>query len=105
MRCRSLIVALIAVHLLLMTLRASPQEAQDQPLSAVPELVGTRYCYGDAEVFSVLLKLRVKYTNRGQRAVILEKEIGKAWYSVKVSRTLEDLHVGNYEYNPNIDWF
>jgi hypothetical protein len=47
----------------------------------------------------------VKYVNRGQRAVILEKAIGKAWYSVKVARTLEDLHAGNYEYNPNIDWF
>lgn len=71
----------------------------------MPELIGTRYCYGDAEVFSVWLKLRMKYVNRSDRTVILDKQIGKAWYGIKVARTLEDLSAGRYEYNPNIDWF
>src|SRR4029077_17302671 len=77
----------------------------DQPLGAVPEVVGTRYCYGDAEVFSVWLKLRVKYVNRTDKTLILGREIGKAWYSEKVARNLEDLAAGKYEHNPNIDWF
>ena len=96
---------LLAVVSLLMTVAASVPNAQDQPLRAVPELIRTRYCYGDAEVFSVWLKLRVKYINRGEKAVILDKEIGKAWYGEKVARTLEDLSAGKYEYNPNNDWF
>lgn len=101
----SRVMFLVASAPLLMTVRANLQGAQDQPLKAVPEVIGTRYCYGDAEVFSVWLKLRVKYVNRSQRTVIFDKEIGKAWYGEKVARTLEDLHAGKYEYNPNIDWF
>ena len=77
----------------------------DPPLGAVPEVAGTRYCYGDAEVFSVWLKLRVKYVNRTDKTLILDREIGKAWYSEKVARNLEDLAAAKYEYNPNIDWF
>lgn len=97
---------LFAVVPLLMTVAASvPQTLQDQPLRAVPELIRTKYCYGDGEVFSVWLKLRVKYINQTEKTVILDKEIGKAWYREKVARTLEDLSAGKYEYNPNKDWF
>lgn len=77
----------------------------DQPLKAIPEIVGTRYCYGDTEVYSVWLKLRVKYVNQSHETLILDKEIGKAWYGLKVARNLDDLAAGKYEYNPNIDWF
>ncbi len=78
---------------------------EDQYIEAIPELVGTRYCYGDSEVYSVLLKLRMKYVNRTQKTLILDKEIGKAWYGLKVARSLDELAAGKYEYNPNIDWF
>ncbi len=77
----------------------------DQPLRAVPELISQRYCFGDAEVFSVWLKLRMKYTNRTDKTLILDKEIGKAWYGVTLARNVEDLAAGKYESNPNIDWF
>jgi hypothetical protein len=105
MRIYSRLLFLVASAPLLITVTPNLLAAQDQPLKAVPEVIGTRYCYGDAEVFSVSLELRVKYVNRSERTVILDKEIGKAWYGEKVARTLEDLHAGKYEYNPNIDWF
>jgi hypothetical protein len=83
-----------------------PQSDRDgQSIKAIPELVGTRYCHGDAEVYSVWLKLRMKYVNRTHKTLMLDKEIGKAWYGVKVARNLEELAAGKYEYNPNIDWF
>src|SRR5260370_41691431 len=78
--------------------------AHDHPLKVVPELVSQRYCFGDAEVFSVLLKLHVKYTNRTDKTLILDKGVGKAWYQVTVARSAEDLAAGKYESNPNIDW-
>jgi hypothetical protein len=85
---------------------AVPQPAQDdQSIKAIPELIGARYCYGDAEVYSVGLKLRMKYVNRTHKTLILDKEIGKAWYGEKVARNLDDLAAGKYEYNPNEDWF
>jgi hypothetical protein len=38
-----------------------PHSAKEgQSIKAIPELVVTRYCYGDAEVYSVWLKLRMK---------------------------------------------
>jgi hypothetical protein len=77
----------------------------DQPLKAIPELFGTRYCYGDAEIYSVWLRLRVKYVNQTNKILILDREIGKAWYGEKVARNLEELAAGKYEYNPNNDWF
>jgi hypothetical protein len=77
----------------------------DQPLKVTPELASQRYCYGDAEVFTIRLKLRVKYVNLSDKTLILGKEIGKAWYRVRVAKNLEDLRTGRYEYNPITDWF
>jgi hypothetical protein len=83
-----------------------PQSAKDdQSIKAMPELVGTRYCYADAETYSVWLKLRVRYVNRAEKTVILDKEIGKAYYRGKVAKNLEDLAAGKYESNAVIDWF
>jgi hypothetical protein len=83
-----------------------PQPAQyDQSIKAIPELIDTRYCYGDAEVYSVWLKLRMKYVNQTDKTLILDKEIGKAWYGEKVAQNLDELAAGKYEYNPTKDWF
>jgi hypothetical protein len=98
-------ICLLASAPLLVVVAANRPATQDQPVRAVTELVGTRYCYSDAEVFSVWLKLRVTYINQSEKTLILDKEIGKAWYSEKVARTFKDLSAGKYEYNPNIDWF
>jgi hypothetical protein len=95
-------VFLIVVSILYTTATAG---TDDQPLRAVPELVSQRYCYGDAEAFSVWLRLRMKYTNRTDKTLILDKEIGKAWYRVTVARNLEDLNAERYESNPYLDWF
>jgi hypothetical protein len=94
---------LVAASLLAIPSVAS-QATSDQPLRAIPELIGQRYCYGDAELFSVWLRLRMRYINRTDKTLILDKEIGKAWYGVTVARSAEDLAAGKYEYHPNIDW-
>jgi hypothetical protein len=39
-------------------------------------------------VFAVNLRLRVKYTKRTEKALILDKEIGKAWYGISVARNV-----------------
>jgi hypothetical protein len=93
---------LTVISVLYATTTASTDE---QPLRAVPTLISERYCAGDAETFSVWFRIRMSYTNRTDRTLILDKEIGKAWYRVTVARSLEDLNAGKYEYNPNIDWF
>lgn len=76
-----------------------------QPLQATAERISQRFCYGDAETFVLQLKLRLRLVNRTANKLILDKEIGKAWYGVIVARNQEDLAAGKYESNPNIDWF
>jgi len=105
MRIRTGPLLLLTILPLLLTTAVNTPTKDDQLLRAVPELVGTRYCDGDAEVYSVWLKLRVRFVNRTDRTLILERAIGRAWYRVKVARNLERLAAGDYEYNPKIDWF
>jgi hypothetical protein len=101
------VVALLVVSAMptLKALRVPQPKNGEQSVTAIPELIGTRCCYGDAEVYSVWLKLRMKYVNRTHKNLILDKEIGKAWYRVRVARNLDALAAGKYEYDPNIDWF
>jgi hypothetical protein len=101
----ALALLLLSVMPMLRALGVPRSAKEEQPLEAIPELVGTRYCYGDAEVYSVWFKLRLKYVNRTHKTLILDREIGKAWYGEKVAKNLDDLITGKYEYNPNIDWF
>jgi hypothetical protein len=78
--------------------------ARRQPVRAVPEVIGQRYCPEDGEVFGVLFQLRITYTNQTRHTLILDKEIGKSWYQIGAARNLEDLKAAKYEYAPNIDW-
>jgi len=104
---RRLILALAVFWLsgiLVLHALALPDQPVEPGIRAFPVLISEQYCYGDAEVFAVWLRLSVKYTNHTNRKVILDRGIGKAWYGIKVARNLEDLSAGKYEYNPNIDW-
>jgi hypothetical protein len=94
---------MLGIAPLFLTCAASLSTAQDKPIKAVPELISTRYCYGDAEVFSVWLKFRGKYVNRTDKTLILDKEIGKIWFDERVARNVNDLSAGKYEYNAFID--
>jgi hypothetical protein len=96
---------LLAIASLFVTVAANRPSNENQPVKASPEIIGIRYCSGDTETFSVWLSLRVKYLNRTDKTLILDKEIGKRWYSEKVARSPEDLAAGKFEYNPIIDWF
>jgi len=70
-----------------------PHSANDnQSIKAIPELVGTRYCYGEAEVYSAWLKLRMKYVNRKRGAVHLNRILGNATCPrVRRSRVINDI--------------
>ena len=84
---------------------SSVSTADDLPLKANPTLIGTKYCPGDAEIYSAVFKIRVQYVNHADKNLILDRGIGKTWYQERVARTSQDLADGKYEYNPNIDWW
>ena len=80
------------------------ENSTGQRLTATPELVGQKYCSGDNDIFSVVLDLRVKFVNRGDTPIILDRGIGKAWYQLAVAKNKESLLAKNFESHPNLDW-
>jgi hypothetical protein len=98
-------VSIVMCAIMTTCVSCAPRPVVKQSLRAVPRLVSQRYCYGDAEVFSVLLKLNMRYENWSKEAAILDKEIGKAWYRIAVARDFNNLAAYRYEYHPIIDWF
>lgn len=104
LRLGKIIVSAILFHFSIMPTFV-PVEPDGQSIRAVPTIVGTKYCAGDADLFSASLKLQVRYVNQTKENLILDKEIGKAWFQVKVAKNLQDLNAGKYEYSPNTDWF
>ncbi|MHB8524640.1 MAG: hypothetical protein ACYDD2_00570 [Candidatus Acidiferrales bacterium] len=76
-----------------------------QGLTVATNLLSQEYCRSDNETFVVSLKLRLRILNGTHRKLIVDKNIGKAWYDVTVADSSEALTAGRYEYNPNTDWF
>jgi hypothetical protein len=97
----SLLVALLTLY--------APSETgsttDELQLIAIPELISQKYCPGDADLFSVNFKLRVKYENHTDKALILDKQIGKNYDRVILGKSKEDLAAGNYEYDLILDKF
>lgn len=47
-------------------------------MRAQSELVSQGYCYGDIDIFRVDVALRVRFENRTDKELILDREIGQA---------------------------
>lgn len=90
---------------ILVTSGALCPEANQEPLRVATVLVGQSYCYGDVDLYRVDLKLRLRFENRTDQKLILDKEIGNFYYRVGVARTKAELAIGNFESHPIIDWF
>jgi hypothetical protein len=79
--------------------------SEERPLRVTAVLLDQTYCEGDAELFRVDLKLRLRFENRTDQKLILDKEIGKLYYRIGVARDKEELAARNFESHPILDWF
>jgi hypothetical protein len=84
---------------------AQSRKPPSQSVAAILQLLSQQYCYADAETYSVLFHLRVHYINKTSETLILDKAIGDAFFGEMVARSVDDLANGDYEYNPNNDFF
>lgn len=64
---------ILVVSGLLMASSARAQTASDNSLKLTTEILGQRYCTGDADLDGVLLELRLVYRNTGTSPLILYK--------------------------------
>jgi hypothetical protein len=81
-------------------------KAQANDLQLSTEIIHKRYCVGGGELkdeAALQMKLRLTYTNKGQRPLILQKGSNLINW-VLVSRTPEDLLAKRHEYEMGVTW-
>lgn len=73
-------------------------------LSMLADVVGQTSCQADNDVFVVTLTLKLRFTNIIRGPVILAREIERPG-SVRVGKNAKDVQSGDFEYDPNVDYF
>jgi hypothetical protein len=93
------------------------QSAQDEPsqrttkpihqkrdLSVKAEIITQSYCDVDEESFTVRMDIKLRFTNVSEHPVILAKRVENPPI-VRAARTIENAEKGDFEYDPNVDYF
>jgi hypothetical protein len=66
------------------------------------KVVAQTYCGGGSDLFSVSMKISLRFTNLSNRPVILARKIPGP-LAIRVAKNPEALRIGRFEYNPSID--
>ena len=91
---------ILVVSGLLMGFSARAQTASDTSLQLTTEIVGQRYCTGDADLDGLLLELRLVYRNAGTSPLILYKASTYV-YEIVVRKTTD----GAEELDVQVSWY
>ena len=78
--------------------------SDEQPLEVKAKVISQRYCRGESDVEAIWLNLRLQVINGTDEKLIVQKNIGHAWYRTIVARDKEALAKGVYEDDPEIMW-
>jgi hypothetical protein len=74
-------------------------------LIATAEIINQKYCPVEDELFKVILTLRLKYENRTDKMLILDKQIGKFPDERIIAKSRKSLALRDYEDDPFFDSF
>ena len=75
-------------------------------LIATAEIVSQKYCpVEDDKVFSAVFTLRLKFENRTDKVLILDKQIGEFPNKQIIAKSMESLALRDYEADPIFDSF
>jgi hypothetical protein len=67
----------LAIAMVLVVHTVSPKPGDDsEPLRVTASLIDQSYCVGDADLYSVNLRLRLRFRNSGDQNLILDRGIG-----------------------------
>jgi hypothetical protein len=77
---------------------------QERDLSVKAGIITQSYCHVDDEAFTVRMDIKLRFTNVSEHPVILSKRV-ESPPIVRVARTIEDADKGDFEYDPNVDYF
>jgi hypothetical protein len=109
---RTLLIVLFAtcVPLQCQTARDQPSQQSTKPLpqqrdlSVKAEIITQSYCHVDDEAVIVRMDIKLRFTNVSEHAVILAKRV-ESPPIVRAARTIDDAEKGDFEYDPNVDYF
>jgi hypothetical protein len=76
----------------------------EQSLEVNPKVISQRFCRGESGVGAIWLNLRLQVINGTDKKLIVQKNIGRAWYRTIVARDKEALAKGVYESDPEIEF-
>lgn len=77
---------------------------QEVDLSVKAEIITQSYCHVDDESFAVRMEIKLRFTNVSDHPVILAKLV-ESPPIVRAARTTADAQKGDFESNPNVDYF
>jgi len=77
---------------------------QERDLSVNAQITTQKYCHMDDDSFAVRMEIKLRFTNVSDHPVILAKRIEDPPI-VRAARSIEDAKKGNFEYDPNVDFF
>jgi hypothetical protein len=75
-------------------------------LRATAEIISRKYCPAeDNKMFSAVFTLRLKFENRTDKVLILDRQIGKFPDKQIIAKSIESLALREYEADPSFDSF
>jgi hypothetical protein len=92
------------IHKLLLQSQPANEDARSSDLAVNAEILKQTYCHTDLETFSVQISIKLRFTNVSDHNVIISRTIENPAI-IRVAKTLEDAHKGDFEFNPNYDDF
>ena len=96
------ILLIFSAGLVLPALAGSASEGQ--PLKVKLAMLTQRYCRGSGDVWAIWLKLQLQTTNITGRKLIVQKTIGRAWYTPIVARDEKALAEHDFEEAPMVEF-
>ena len=76
-------------------------DGRDQaPIIASVQLLGTKYCEGDADFFMQVVRVRILLVNSTERRLIVSRFLGQPFQKLVIASDAAHLAAAKYEYNP-----
>jgi len=98
------VIPLIAAGTLGLAIASFSSDAEER-LTPTAELISQKYCSLDDGLFRVDITLHLKFENRSDKVLILDKQFGRFTSRNIIAKNSESLANRDYEYDPIFDSF
>jgi hypothetical protein len=101
--CTLLSLALAVAAAVAVTPSSAPPTDAASPFKIAAEIISQKYCPTNETEYTIIFKLRIRFTNQTDRKLIVMKDIGHAVYDPLIASDAKNFSEEKFEYNPIID--